>query len=257
MLEGEVERGAREGEVERVARELLAAIVSGRYPPGVRLPAETELASELGCGRSTVREALSRLATLGVVASRRGSGARVLDWRRDGTPALLPTFIAHAGERDLERSILELLNMRRLLAKEAVRLAVRYASDAAIAQVRAAFEASKHVTDPAEHVMAELEIFRGLVIASALWPAVWFANAFWGPMRELHARYAPLAGGPPPDYAPSTARLLDLVAARDERGAIEQLDQYLGRVDSTLVELLGGSPEKPAPKKTKQKERTA
>src|SRR3954467_13923953 len=81
------------GEVRRVAHEVLGRIVSGAYPAGLRLPAENDLATELRCGRSTVREALSHLAGMGVVKSRRGSGAMVLDFRREGTPALLPWYV--------------------------------------------------------------------------------------------------------------------------------------------------------------------
>src|SRR4051794_10017609 len=113
-----------ESEVRRVAHEVLGRIVSGAYPAGLRLPAENDLATELRCGRSTVREALSHLAGMGVVKSRRGSGAMVLDFRREGTPALLPWYVL-AGRFDRPVRILarELLSMRTLLAAQAVRLA--------------------------------------------------------------------------------------------------------------------------------------
>lgn len=253
------------GEAERVARELLGRVVAGAYPPGVRLPAETELATELGCGRSTIREALTRLSTMGVIASRRGSGARVLDWRREGTPALLPLYLMQAaGEGKAGALIEELLGMRRLLAREAVRLALRYADDASLAKVRKMFEASLGVTDPVAHVVLELEVFRGLVIASSMWPAVWLANSFWGPIRDLHSLYAPVAGGPPADYAEAMKRLLDLVEARRQPEALAHVEHYLERVDRVLLEKIGAPvasseaerpPSKPA-RRTQQARRS-
>ncbi|NUP07130.1 MAG: FadR family transcriptional regulator [Polyangiaceae bacterium] len=232
------------GEAERVARELLSRVVMGAYPPGVRLPAETELATELGCGRSTIREALTRLSAMGVVASRRGSGARVLDWRKEGTPALLPLYLMQAAsEGKAAPLVAELLGMRRLLAREAVRLAVRYGDDDALKKVRVMFESSLGVSDPVAHVVLELEVFRGLVVASAMWPAVWLANAFWSPMRDLHSLFAPVAGGPPPDYAEAMKRLLDLVEDRREDDALRHVDKYLDRVDQTLLAKIGGAPE--------------
>lgn len=230
---------SKSGEAERVARELLGRIVAGSYPPGVRLPAETELATQLGCGRSTIREALTRLSSMGVVASRRGSGARVLDWRREGTPALLPLYLVQAaGDPKAGPVVAELLGMRRLLAREAVRLAVRYAGDEALQEVRRTFQKSLGVTDPVAHVVLELEVFRGLVIASGMWPAVWMANSFWAPMRDLHSLFAPVFGGPPPDYAEVMMGLLQRVEARREAEAIALVDDYLARVDRGLLALL-------------------
>src|ERR1700686_3427839 len=126
------------GEVRRVADDILGRIMSGAYPAGLRLPAENDLAAGLSCGRSTVREALRHLAGLGVVASRRGSGAMVLDFRREGTPALLPWYVL-AGRFDRPVGVLarELLGVRTQLAAQAVRLAARYAEPQAIAEARA------------------------------------------------------------------------------------------------------------------------
>lgn len=244
------------GEAERVAQELLSRVVGGAYPPGVRLPAETELAVELGCGRSTVREALTRLSTMGVIASRRGSGARVLDWRKEGTPALLPLYLVQAASEGKAAVLVEeLLGMRRLLAGEAVRLAIRHAEDTALKNVRLMFEATLGVTDPVAHVVLELEVFRGLVIASGMWPAVWLANAFWGPMRDLHSLFAPVAGGPPPDYAEAMTRLLELVEARREADALAHVEQYLNRVDRTLLTKMGAGDDG-EPNRTNSQRRT-
>jgi GntR family transcriptional regulator, transcriptional repressor for pyruvate dehydrogenase complex len=59
---------------EQVARQLLDAIFTGRWLPGDRLPAEDELAAELGAGRSSIREAIKALEHGGVIRIRRGRG---------------------------------------------------------------------------------------------------------------------------------------------------------------------------------------
>ena len=65
---------------EHVADRLVTAIALGEFVPGQRLPSERELAATLGVSRTTVREALQRLAALGYVDVRRGrtGGAYVL-----------------------------------------------------------------------------------------------------------------------------------------------------------------------------------
>lgn len=225
------------GEIQRVADRILERIVAGIYPSGVRLPAELDLAREFACGRSTVREALRHLAGLGVVKSRRGSGAMVLDFRREGTPALLPFYVL-AGRFDRPLPILarELLRLRGILAGEAVRLAARYGDPADIAESRrllALAPALEH--DRTAHAWNELEIFRALVFSSGIWPAVWLANVFWAPMRELDAQLAPSIGVVPADYQAHMSRLLDMIEARDEVGATRHLNDWLERVDGGLL----------------------
>jgi GntR family transcriptional regulator, transcriptional repressor for pyruvate dehydrogenase complex len=66
---------------EHVADRLVTAIALGEFVPGQRLPSERELASTLGVSRTTVREAIQRLAAIGYVQVRRGrtGGAYVLE----------------------------------------------------------------------------------------------------------------------------------------------------------------------------------
>ncbi|MBF4632815.1 FadR family transcriptional regulator [Agreia pratensis] len=51
-----------------------ADLLAGRLAPGDHLPAERALASELGVGRSSVREALRVLEVLGLIRTQTGSG---------------------------------------------------------------------------------------------------------------------------------------------------------------------------------------
>jgi DNA-binding FadR family transcriptional regulator len=230
------------GEVQRVSNEILGRIVSGVYPAGLRLPAEVDLAAEFSCGRSTVREALGHLAGLGLVKSRRGSGAMVLDFRREGTPALLPWYIA-VGRFDRPAGVIarELLGVRTLLAAEAVRLAARYADRAALGEARALLvKAPALAGDPVAHGINELDFFRALVSASGIWPAVWLANVFWAPMRELSDRFAGVVGGVPEDYDAEMGRLMALIEAGDDKGAVTQVTAWFARVDAVLVGKLEG-----------------
>src|SRR5256885_12746458 len=63
--------------VTRVARQLEEAILSGELAPGDYLPSERDLQTQMNVSRSVVREALGRLASLGLVRSVHGSGTLV------------------------------------------------------------------------------------------------------------------------------------------------------------------------------------
>ena len=60
-----------------VAASLERRILEGSLKPGDRLPPERELAIELGVSRPSLREAIQKLASKGMVQSRQGGGTYV------------------------------------------------------------------------------------------------------------------------------------------------------------------------------------
>lgn len=93
---------------------LKARISSGEWPVGSRIPTEPELTEELNVGRSTVREAVRSLATLGMVETLTARGTFV----RSLTPApslLLDALAAYHPA--------ELIGIRRALDVEAAQTA--------------------------------------------------------------------------------------------------------------------------------------
>jgi DNA-binding FadR family transcriptional regulator len=83
---------------EQIADRLATAIALGEFVPGQRLPAERDLAAQLGVSRATVREALQRLSTGGYLEIRRGrlGGAFVRDgWRPDSAAVIRRTLVDH------------------------------------------------------------------------------------------------------------------------------------------------------------------
>ena len=62
---------------DQVARQLTAEIASGRLAPGGKLPAEARLVEQFQVSRTVVREAVSRLKSIGLVESRPRSFAEL------------------------------------------------------------------------------------------------------------------------------------------------------------------------------------
>ncbi|MEO7274719.1 MAG: FadR/GntR family transcriptional regulator [Vicinamibacterales bacterium] len=73
-----------EGSTEQVVSFVRALIERGELRRGDRLPAERDLATQIGVSRPTVRAGLRALQAMGVVISRHGSGTYI----PDGPPAL-------------------------------------------------------------------------------------------------------------------------------------------------------------------------
>ncbi len=81
---------------------LLYEIIDGVRQPGSQLPAERELATEVGVNRQAVREALQRLRQLGLVEIVHGGGVSVLPWRDTGGIGLLPLILWRSEGPDAE-----------------------------------------------------------------------------------------------------------------------------------------------------------
>ncbi len=109
--------------VDEACAALRARILHGVWPVGARLPTEHQLASTLGVGRSTVREALARLVSAGLLSAPRGASKRVRDARSHGGLEILSELVVSPdGEVDLGvvRSIAE---ARAAIAPDVARLA--------------------------------------------------------------------------------------------------------------------------------------
>src|SRR5215207_4879245 len=63
----------------QIAEQLRSLMSGGEFTPGSRLPAERDLAKQLGVSRPSVREALIALEVEGWVEVRTGSGVYVLE----------------------------------------------------------------------------------------------------------------------------------------------------------------------------------
>ncbi len=100
----------------QIAEQLRSLIQGGEFPAGSRLPAERDLAKQLGVSRPSVREALIALEVEGWVEVRTGSGVYVLDrpGHDNGHATQVPAT---------EWGPLELLRARRVIEGEIASLA--------------------------------------------------------------------------------------------------------------------------------------
>ncbi len=64
---------------EQVAKRLAARITAGDWQPGAKLPSEAELCKVFHVGRSSLREALTSLAFIGMIRVRAGGGSYVAE----------------------------------------------------------------------------------------------------------------------------------------------------------------------------------
>jgi DNA-binding FadR family transcriptional regulator len=114
----------------QIAEQLRSLMTGGEFTPGSRLPAERDLAKQLGVSRPSVREALIALEVEGWVEVRTGSGVYVLE-RRGRPRTKVPPG---------EWGPLELIRARRVVEGEIASLAATQAKRKHIQAIRDAID---------------------------------------------------------------------------------------------------------------------
>jgi len=82
---------------DEICIELQKAIFRGDYPAHSRFPSERELAAKYAVSRPVIREAVARLAQLGLVETRPQSGTYVSDYQTEGSIDLLIHIMRSGG----------------------------------------------------------------------------------------------------------------------------------------------------------------
>ncbi len=118
-----------------IAERLAGEIMSGRYPPGARLPTEQEMVAAMGVSRTAVREAVAALRAEGLVITRQGAGAFV-----STDVARRPFRLALEGLPSVE-DVLDVMELRQSVEVEAAGLAASRGSAAARKRIGKALRA--------------------------------------------------------------------------------------------------------------------
>ena len=163
--------------VTEVARYIEEKILSGKLAPGDPLPSEREISSSLDVSRSVVREALGRLASLGLVQSVHGSGTRV------ASPSGRPITMGY--RRLLQQGELRLADLAAVRLPLETTIAALAAANRTEEQLERLTAVQKVLGNPRAsleaHVRADLEFHALLAEASG--------NPFFGlvlaPIQEL------------------------------------------------------------------------
>jgi GntR family transcriptional regulator, transcriptional repressor for pyruvate dehydrogenase complex len=117
-----------------IAHELERRILEGALKPGDRLQPERELAVELGVSRPSLREAIQKLVSKGLLHSRQGGGTFVTDQLEAGfTDPWQEMLRQHPNIQA------DLLEFRGLLESEAAALAARRATDTDLQRIENAY----------------------------------------------------------------------------------------------------------------------
>lgn len=137
---------------------LLDQIMQGELRKGEKLPTERQLAEELNASRTSVREALKSLESMGIAYSIQGSGTYITDQPENSiNKALCALFALSDGTLD------NILQLRILLETEACKDIIRYADNREIEKLIAL--ANYDYTAPVAEQAVRDETFHTAIVA--------------------------------------------------------------------------------------------
>jgi DNA-binding FadR family transcriptional regulator len=114
------------GVTDEAIEQIKGMIVSGELAPGDRLPREADLAERLGLSRNSLREAVRALTLVRILDVRQGDGTYVTTL----APDVLLDAVSFVIDLHQDRSVLDLLEVRRILeAATAARAAREIGAD--------------------------------------------------------------------------------------------------------------------------------
>ncbi|MFJ1796088.1 FadR/GntR family transcriptional regulator [Kitasatospora griseola] len=139
-----------------------AMIVSGEMRPGSRLPKEADLAERLGLSRNSLREAVKALSLIRVLDVRQGDGTYVTSLE----PNLLLDALGFVVDFHQDSSVLEFLEVRRILEPAAAAMAARVMPDEEISALGDLLEGLSDDASLQELIDNDLEFHRRIAAGS-------------------------------------------------------------------------------------------
>ena len=209
---------------DEIASRVRALIEEQQLEAGMKLPAERQLAAQLGVSRNSLREALATLVSEGVLVSRRGGGTFVRwqhdDWSEQNTVQPLKTLM----ENDPDYSF-DILEARHAIETSTAWHAAMRATDADKEKLIACFEATQSsdpdIASQASHNVVLLQTMRG------------FFDLLQSSVKQSRQRMYLV----PPVFAQLTEQheaVLNAILAGDAEAARKAMMAHLGFVHTTI-----------------------
>jgi GntR family transcriptional regulator, transcriptional repressor for pyruvate dehydrogenase complex len=137
-------------------------IVSGELRPGDRLPKEADLAERLGLSRNSLREAVRALSLIRVLDVKHGDGTYVTSLQ----PEVLLDTVGFIIDFHRDDSVLQLLEVRRILEPAATALAAQRMTDDQLAELGLLVDSNSAAADLNDLIATDLAFHRQIAAGS-------------------------------------------------------------------------------------------
>jgi DNA-binding FadR family transcriptional regulator len=209
-------------------------IVSGALRPGARLPKEADLAADLGLSRSSLREAVRALSLVNILDVRRGDGTYVTSLK----PPLLLEALTFIVDFHRDDSVLEFLQVRRILEPAAVAMAAERISAEQGGALRAVLDAAGPDLEVPELVANDLEFHRQIAAASGNSVLCALLETLSGPTTRARVWRGLTQQGAAERTLAEHRAILDALVGHDPEAARSWATVHIASVEQWLASVL-------------------
>jgi GntR family transcriptional regulator, transcriptional repressor for pyruvate dehydrogenase complex len=226
---------------EQIVQQIEESVLNGKLKPGDQLPAERELAQQLGVSRTAVREAVKALREKGLVEAYSGRGTFVTDGT---TQAARQSFdlMVKIGQQEGAPHLAEL----RLILEPGIAAlaAVRVTEDDLAAMCEAVAVMDRAQDDPEAYIEADLDFHLALAETAANPLILSLIDSIVGLLREQRIKIFNVEGGPQRGQV-HHKRILEAVERRDAEMARSAMRAHLEQVREDSKASPGSKPLPP------------
>lgn len=207
---------------DKVAKRVAQMIREGEYESGDRLPTINEMAGNFGVGHPTLREALKKLETLGLVKIKHGSGVYV----QDDQDRLLMSNPIFSGEVSKDM-LLDLIEARMAIEVKAVARAAENVTDEHLERMEDLLEqAEQHLEDDAELTQRNMAFHREVAVSSGNAVLAQLLQVLSNLFEREQRTILDIYGSREKDHSEHTG-ILEALRDRDEELAERRMREHL------------------------------
>ena len=214
---------------DKLAQRIRAMISKGDYGQGDRLPPIMEMAKRFGVGHPTIREALKKLETMGIVEIRHGSGVYVS--RSDEVLVLASPDYAGTVTKKL---LLDLIDTRMPLEMKSVAEAVKNATLDDLVEMRRLLKtAGDHFDNDVVLNETNMGFHRQIAIASGNTVLLQLLDVLRDLFTEEQRLILGIFGSRERDHREHLA-ILEALESRDEALGVDRMRKHLQGVADSI-----------------------
>jgi len=216
----------------KVAEQLRSLIVN-TLKPGDMLPPERELVKMFGVSRSSIRDAIRRLETVGLLEPRQGIGTVVRDVSVDEVVAPVTSVLLQK-----RKVINELLDVRMMIEPALAARAALHATAEQIAKMEAILKRQEEKVGRGELATEEDSNFHyTIALAADNSVMLRLVLVLMDQLRELRERYLQVGGRQAKSLA-AHRRILEAIKQRNASGAKATMLRHLVEVEKLILQKL-------------------
>lgn len=211
--------------IDNIRASLLGKILSGELKPGEWLPAERDMAEQMGVSRSSLHHAVLQLETQGFLKIEPRRGTVVADYRKHPTPSSLSALVGY-GSLDIDEPLFnDFMDARIWLEKGSARRACRNIYESTFEEM---LDIASRISPEAEDLPGMIYRYHYLLTqasGNSLFSMMF--RAFEPVITTLITAYYTMPGANIAAEAEMHTELLGHIRANDEDAAAECVERLL------------------------------